>query len=129
MEPVASLLKTNVCNLIRENFDGFFVHWIADAWHAGFPTLYVDIMFGTLDKDKTLRTRIGDKLYDLLQKRVETMGEHVSHATTAFVQTSSRYTLTSVCRFVKIMIDEQLRDSELCMFFEDETDNDESVLS
>lgn len=127
MESVSQLLKTRVCDLIRENYNPYFEYWIGDAWHAGFPTLYVDVIFGTLDKDRTLRTRIGDRIYDDLQKKIETMGEHISHAVEALISLMPNCDEDTVCRFVERLIKSQLEDNDFSMFFEEETDNENPV--
>jgi hypothetical protein len=121
MEVVAHTLKTRVGVLIRENYNYYFKEWIADSWHAGFPTLYVDILFGTLDKERTLRGRLGDRLYDDLQKKIETMGEHISHGVCAFMYAVPTYEEEDVYRFVYRLIDSQLEDADFSMFFEEVT--------
>jgi hypothetical protein len=127
MELVAEKIKTRVCELIRENFNGYFKYWIGDAWHAGFPTLYVDVVFGTLDKKRTLRGRLGDRLYDDLQKKIETMGEHVSHASEAFFHTMPDCEEDDICRFVSHLIDAQVADDDFSMFFEEDTDDENPI--
>ncbi len=125
LDTAKELLKTKLCNLVRENYDMYFGHWIEDAWHAGFPTLYVGVLFGTLDRDRTLKTRIGeDNVRDLKQK-VEIMGEHVSHATRAFITVVPNHTENLVCSFICKIVDNQFDDNELSMFLEELTDEDE----
>lgn len=127
METVSERLKVRTCGLIRDNFDTHFKLWIGDAWHAGFPTLYVDVIFGNLDKEKTLRGRLGDRLHDDLQKKIETMGEHVGHAVEALICVSPSCDELTVCRFVERLIDAQLGDNDFSMFFEEETDDENPV--
>jgi hypothetical protein len=119
------LLKTHLRNLVRGNYDEHFELWIEDAWHAGLPTLYVDVLFGTLDKHRTLKTRIGEDSVRDLQRKVEIMGEHVSHATLAFISVVPNHTETLVFSFISKLVDTQFNDNELSMFLEELTDEDE----
>jgi hypothetical protein len=123
MEIVAENLKTRICELIGENYnDAYFILWVQDAWHAGFPTLYVDVVFGTLDTERKLRARLGDGLYNDLQKKIETMGEHVTHALSAFIDTVPTYEEKDIYRFVSRLIDSQLLAVDVSLFSEEEED-------
>ena len=116
-------LKSRICKQIQENYDVHFEFWIDDAWHAGFPSIYVDVFFGTFDKDKTLKTRIGEVIVNELQRKVETMGEHISHATAAFIRVFPNHDKHTIVSFVKALIDRQFDDNELTMFWEPESED------